>query len=107
MNISLTKFIALTTIAASPFLGFSAAADEHETAMDDLKSYSCKDLMRMSGESRIVAYAILHGYGLGKKDTTAFNPEAMSSVSDQFTEACLDNPKSNALETFLKLNERL
>ncbi len=70
---------------------------------DDLDSYLCKDVMRMSGEDRVIATAVLHGYALGKKGTTKYVPADLSKITDSFIEHCLSNPNDKALQAFTKL----
>lgn len=70
---------------------------------DDLDTFLCKDVMRMSGEDRIIATSVLHGYTLGKKGTTKYVTADLSKVSDAFVEHCLSNPNDKALQAFTKL----
>jgi len=65
----------------------------------DLTSSACKDLMRYSGEDRVIALAFAHGYWLGKKGTTIYNPAKLGEASDELIETCLDNPNAKALKT--------
>ena len=62
----------------------------------------CKDIMRYSGDDRLAALAILHGYFLGKKGATEYVTGSLARVSDEFTEYCLDRPSAKALESFGK-----
>ncbi len=70
---------------------------------DDLDNYLCKDVMRMSGEDRVIATAALHGYTLGKKGATKYVPAELSKITDSFVEHCLNNPNDKALQAFTKL----
>jgi hypothetical protein len=70
---------------------------------DDLDRYLCKDLMRMSGDDRVIALSALHGYTLGRKGTTKYVPAELSKISDSFIEHCLSNPNDKALPAFSKL----
>ena len=70
---------------------------------DDLERYLCKDVMRMTGEDRIIATAVLHGYTLGKKSATKYVPAELSKITDSFVEHCLNNPNDKALQAFTKL----
>ena len=69
----------------------------------DLSSYACKDVMRLSGAERDIALALLHGYRLGKKDTTQFETGALARATDSFLDYCLDHPDENALAAFAKV----
>ena len=77
-----------------------AAAPE---APRDLNDYLCKDLMRLSGSERESALALVHGYRLGKKDTTQFQVDELAALTDSFIEYCLDHPDDKALASFEKL----
>jgi len=70
---------------------------------DDLDRFLCKDVTRMSGEDRVIAMSVLHGYTLGKKGTTKYVPADLSKVTDSFVEYCLSNPNDKALQAFTKL----
>ena len=70
---------------------------------DDLERYLCKDVMRMTGDDRIIATAVLHGYTLGKKNATKYVPAELSKITDSFIEHCLSNPNDKALQAFTKL----
>jgi hypothetical protein len=76
----------------------TAAPSEMSNPTRDMNDYTCKDLMRTSGEDRIIGLALLHGYFLGKRGTTTFQPEAMRKATDQFVEYCLDHPTTKVLE---------
>lgn len=66
----------------------------------DLGTYSCKEIMRLSGEDRDIAVALAHGYVMGKQNTTQFDTEAMARTTDIFIDYCLDNPTERALQAF-------
>ena len=70
---------------------------------DYLDSFLCKDIMRMSGDDRIIATSVLHGYTLGKKGTTKYVSAELSKITDSFVEHCLNNPNDKALQAFTKL----
>ena len=89
--------------AAALLLGSTAIFAEEQPAMKDLSTELCKDLMILSGEERVIALAFVHGYRLGKKNTTKYDPEALGQISDKFMDYCLDNPKEKALPAFEKI----
>ena len=62
----------------------------------------CKDITRFSGEDRVIALGVLHGYYLGKKGATQYATNTLARASDEFIEYCLDNPRAKALEAFGK-----
>ena len=70
---------------------------------DDLERYLCKDVMRMTGDDRMIATAFLQGYTMGKKNATKYVPAELSKIADAFVEHCLSNPNDKALQAFTKL----
>jgi len=83
--------------------GANAAAAEGQRTQQDLAAFSCKEIMRLSGTDRDVALALAHGYVLGKKGTTQYEVEALTQLTDNFIDYCLDHPTENALQSFEKL----
>lgn len=61
--------------------------------------------MRLSGSERENALALVHGYRLGKMNTTQYEIEALADLTDRFIEHCLDNPNDKALAAFEKLGK--
>lgn len=84
-------------------LGVSAALAGELSEPKDLSNYLCKDVMILSGEDREIALALVHGYRLGKKNTTRYVPEELAIATDNFMDYCLDHPKDNALAAFEKI----
>jgi hypothetical protein len=85
--------------------GGPAVAAEEPSTQKDLKQFACKDVMRLSGSEREYALAFVHGYRLGKMDTTQYEIEALLAITDKFIDYCLDNPNDNALAAFEKLGK--
>jgi hypothetical protein len=85
--------------------GLVGNAMGQDANLKDLKSYSCKDIMRLSGEDRDLAIGVLHAFLLGKNGTTQFDVQKLGESTDKFIEYCLDNPKDNALESMEKLTQ--
>lgn len=96
--VAVAALTALSLSATNALAGEPASQNER-----DLKSNTCKDVMRLSGEDRDIALAIVHGYMLGKKGTTKFKIDALAQITDKFIDHCLDNPKDNALAAFEKI----
>jgi hypothetical protein len=61
--------------------------------------------MRLSGSERENALALVHGYRLGKMNTTQYEIETLSDLTDRFIDYCLDNPNDKALAAFEKLGK--
>ena len=87
------------------FGGGSALSAEKPSDEKDLSVFVCKDIMRLSSSERENALALVHGYRLGKMDTTKYDIETLSDLTDRFIDFCLDNPDANALASFEKLGQ--
>ncbi len=96
--------IAAAAFAALPLAVMNAlAADAPSRNARDLKEYTCKGVMLLSGQDRDVALALAHGYVLGKKGTTKYEIDKLAQITDKFIDHCLDNPKDNAMAVFEKI----
>jgi hypothetical protein len=98
-----STLIAVALTAASLFVAPSAFAAEASAETDDLAEFTCKDVMRLSGDEREIAIALAHGYVLGKKGQTSYQTDTLAEITDAFIEYCLDNPTEKALKSFEKL----
>ena len=87
------------------FFGGSAALAEEASTQKDLTGFTCKDIMRLSGSERENSLAFVHGYRLGKMNTTQYEIEALAAITDKFIDHCLDNPNDNALAAFEKIGK--
>jgi len=110
MTTRIRSLMSAAAIAAGLLLVAGPGATQTQPAPSDqaagtvaLDSFLCKDVMRMSGDDRLIATALLHGYLLGKKGTIKYIPAELGKVTDSFTEHCLSNPNDNALQAFTKL----
>jgi hypothetical protein len=104
MSQTLRTLIALP-VAALLLVGGSSGLAEEPAAPRNLNDYLCKDLMRLTGGERENALALVHGYNLGKKDTTELDVDTLAALTDRFIEHCLDHPNDKALAAFEKLAE--
>ena len=95
------SFLRAVSLAAFAGLGLIAGAFASEPASTkDLGDYSCKEIMRLSGEDRDIAVALAHGYVMGKQGTTLFDTEAMARTTELFIDHCLDHPTEKAMAAF-------
>jgi hypothetical protein len=92
-------------VTSALFVGGSAALAEEPSNKKDLSEFLCKDVMRLSGSERENALALIHGYRLGKMNTTQYEIENLSDLTDRFIDYCLDNPNDKALASFEKLGK--
>ena len=98
-----TAAVAAALLLFSAHGATQAVKADKPTKSDDLESFLCKDVMRMSGDDRVIATSVLHGYTLGKKNTTKYVVADLSKITDSFVEHCLNNPNDKALQAFTKL----
>ena len=73
------------------------------TADRTTDQYTCKDILRETGQGRDVAIAFVHGYFLGKSASNKFNLEVLSKQTDAFVERCLDNPTEKVIDAMTKV----
>ena len=99
------KRLVTTFVLSAPLAVASTSGMAAETADEDLNDYSCKDVMRLSGEDRRGAIAVFHGYFLGKQGKTTFNTETLMGRTDQFIDYCLDNPTAKALDSMARVSK--
>jgi hypothetical protein len=93
--------VAVTAFVALSLAGTDVpAAEPASRNARDLAEFTCKEIMRLSGQDRDVALAMAHGYVLGKKGTTKYEIDKLSDITDRFIDYCLDHPTDNALAAF-------
>ena len=92
-------------VTAALFVGGSAIAAEEPSAQKDLSTFQCKDVMRLSGSERENSLAFVHGYRLGKMNTTQYDIDALAALTDSFIDYCLENPNEKALAAFETLGK--
>ena len=98
------RLVTMLVISASLAV-VSTSGTSAETADENLNDYSCKDVMRFTGEDRRAAIALFHGYFLGKQGKTTFNTETLAGRTDQFIDYCLDNPTVKALDSMARASK--
>ncbi len=107
MTLGYSRHLSTALIISSLLLASSTVAAETKNQPghsdpNDLKTVTCKEVMRLSGEERWAALGVLHGYALAKKGTTVYVIDKLAQATDDFMDYCLDNPKAGALEAMLK-----
>jgi len=95
--------VVTAALASVFFVGGATFAAEEPSSQKDLSAFLCKDVMCLSGSERENALALVHGYRLGKKNTTQYEIEALATITDKFIDHCLDNPGDQALAAFEKI----
>jgi hypothetical protein len=100
----MSRFLVLASVIAAMVAG-AGSVGAQSSASRTVEQYSCKDVMRDSGANRDVAIAFLHGYLLGKSNSSSFNLEVMEKQTDAFIDRCLDNPNEKAIEAMMAIKK--
>lgn len=100
------RILTFTAIFTTLCFSGSAALAEEQANPTDLGTFLCRDVMILSGEDREIALALVHGYRLGKMNTTKYVIHELAEITDKFMDYCLDNPAANALEAFEKVAKK-
>ena len=80
-----------------PAISFTNEDQTKPMSPKNVIQYSCKDIMKLDENTRVLAVTFLHGYNLGKKGMTKFNRAKLSDASYKFIDYCKDHPKERAL----------
>jgi len=91
-----TRWIGLTALAGLVACHASGPAMAQANSDRTIEQFTCKDIMRETGNNRGAAIAFLHGYLLGKSGASKFNLDILQKRTDEFVDRCLDNPQSKA-----------
>jgi hypothetical protein len=89
-------------VACTMAVGLATDANAQDSTKRKVSDYTCKDVMRDSGEGRDIAIAFMHGYLVGKAGATEIDLELLTKQSDAFIEYCLDNPTAAAMDAMMK-----
>lgn len=66
----------------------------------DLKTVTCRDLLKTDGEDRTNTFVFIYGYINGTKGDLTINGSALAEASDKILDACIDSPDSTVLSVF-------
>lgn len=102
MSKSYSTIRCVLLVVAIGLSGLSFAGNGGYKDKRSLNAYSCKDVMRLYGEERLIAFSFLHGYHLGNKDIRTFSLERLANAFEDFSGYCLDQPKSRAINVMSK-----
>ncbi len=92
---TITLFMVI--ILVIPAISFTNEDQTKPMSPKNVIQYSCKDIMKLDENTRVLAVTFLHGYNLGEKGTTNFNRAKLSDASYKFIDYCKDHPKERAL----------
>jgi hypothetical protein len=66
----------------------------------ELKSISCRRLLKLNDSDKEATLVFFHGYMSGKKSELTVDVPALSEVSDKVIDHCIDNPNDFLLTVF-------
>ena len=99
---NLKSVMSVFAVSAVISLSLGGAAHAGDAQVKNVNDFTCKDVMRTSAADRDIAVAFMHGYLLAKSGKDTFNKATLGAATDNFVEACLDNPKDVAIATMKK-----
>ena len=95
----------ISAVSAALLLSTSSISFAKDTSTRDIHSFTCKEVMRMTGGDREISVSFLHGYWMAKNGNTKFNKAKVEAVTEKFYNHCLDNPTHKAIETMGKFDK--
>ncbi len=105
-----TKQIVLAATMALSLLPVGAVVAAEKEAADTGVTYTidevtCRQLLRMSGDSRDFTVVFLHGFVSGKKSELVFDAVPLTEATDKAIDICIDNPDGKLLSAFEKARQ--
>ena len=84
------------------FGGLSTPAQAQSSDEDvfDLKTVTCRDMLKTEGEEQSYLLILLHGYISGQNSDTIIDGPVLTVATDNIMDACIDNPESPLLSVF-------
>ena len=93
----------LATFATGGVKTFAYAQDassQTDGPIIDLGSMTCRELLQMPGEEEENTLIFLHGFMSGKNNELMLDVQALTAVTDQVRNYCIDNPEEGLLSAF-------
>lgn len=90
-------------IIALPVRSQSEAANSED--IPSLTAMTCRQLLKSSGEERTNSLIFMHGYISGKKGETQIDAPALTNVTEQAIDTCIDNPERSAFEVLEEVRQ--
>jgi hypothetical protein len=66
----------------------------------NLESIACRSLLKQNDTDQEATIAYFHGFMSGKNNKLTANTLALSEISDQIIDHCIDNPNDSLLQVF-------
>ena len=73
---------------------------QDDNSMIELKSLACRRLLKLNDSEKEAAIMFFHGYISGQKSELTVDVPALSKISDQVIDHCIDNPNDSLLSLF-------
>ena len=101
------KKIVLAVTMALSFLPIGSAVAADKEAVDTGVTYkidemTCRQLLKMSGDSRDFTVIFMQGFVSGKKSELVFDAVPLTEATDKAIDICIDNPNGSLLSAFEK-----
>jgi len=87
-------------------IGFAMAAEEdaeeNTYVTYQINEMTCRQLLKMSGDSRDFTVIFMQGFVSGKKSEMLFDAVPLTEATDKAIDICIDNPDGTLLAAFEK-----
>lgn len=76
------------------------SCEENNGDVIDLKTVTCRELLKTDDEDRSNTFVFLNGYINGTKGDLTINGPALADSVDKILDACIDSPSSTVISVF-------
>lgn len=92
--------VAISSLSTSAQAQSSPDADAADLV--DLKTLTCRELLKSEGENRRDLVLFIHAFISGKTGDTVINGPVLAGATNKIIDACIDNPDRKLLSVFEK-----
>ena len=96
----LLLFGAIAVGGVGGVLSATAQAQSSDEDVFDLKTMTCRDMLRTDGEERGYLMILMHGYINGQNGDTIINAPLLAEATDNIVNSCIDNPDEQLFSVF-------
>ncbi len=75
---------------------------ENNNFVVDIKSITCRSLLKLDDSDKEATMIFFHGYMSGKKGELMIDVPNLAEISDQIIDGCIDKPNETLLNMFEK-----
>ncbi len=100
------KFRWLFLVCAIAVSGLSTSAQAQsspntdESDVVDIRTLTCRELLKSEGENRANLVIFMHGFINGKTDNPKIDAPVLAEATNAIVDACINNPESQLLGVF-------